>query len=80
MLVGDIKIRLRYSLVPLRKEGYTLGRQRSAAAVAAYLMKYHNMDPTQACKYILSKRKEAFHFGLSLNFEKSLIKYYKQLQ
>lgn len=56
------------------------GRQRSAACVAAYLICKQKMNPSEACQFILSKRKEAFHFGLSLNFEKSLIKYYKSLQ
>lgn len=56
------------------------GRQRSAIAVAVYLVAKHNMTPHEACKYILDKRKEAFHHGLSLNFEESLEKYYKDLQ
>ena len=55
------------------------GRQRSAGCVAMYLIKNHKMTPTEACKYILDKRKEAFHFGLSLNFEKSIVKYAKSL-
>jgi protein-tyrosine phosphatase len=56
------------------------GRQRSAISIAAYLIAKHDMDPKKACKFILKHRKEAFHFGESLNFEKSLDKYYKQLQ
>jgi protein-tyrosine phosphatase len=56
------------------------GRQRSACMVAAYLMAKNNLTPKQACKLILEKRPEAFHFGLSLNFEKSLEKYYELLQ
>lgn len=56
------------------------GRQRSAGSVAAYLMAKHNMTPGEACKFIMDKRPEAFHFGLSLNFEDSLKKYYKDLQ
>lgn len=56
------------------------GRQRSCCAVAIYLMVKHNMTPAQACKFIMDKRKEAFHFGLSLNFETSLEKYDKDLQ
>jgi len=55
------------------------GRQRSAQGVAMYLMKYHNMTPIEACKLILEKRPEAFHFGTSLNFESSINKYYKQI-
>jgi protein-tyrosine phosphatase len=56
------------------------GRQRSAISVAAYLVSKMGMTPADACKYIMDKRKEAFHFGLSLNFEDSLNKYYKDLQ
>lgn len=56
------------------------GRQRSAISVAAYLVAKMGMTPADACKYIMDKRKEAFHFGLSLNFEESLNKYYKDLQ
>lgn len=55
------------------------GRQRSASAVAAYLISRHKMTPADACKLVMDKRKEAFHFGLSLNFEDSLNKYYKDL-
>jgi hypothetical protein len=39
-----------------------------------------NMTPFQACKFIIDKRPEAFHFGKSLNFENSLLKYHKSLQ
>lgn len=56
------------------------GRQRSAGSVAAYLMAKYNMTPGDACKFIMDKRPEAFHFGLSLNFEDSLKKYHKDLQ
>jgi protein-tyrosine phosphatase len=57
-----------------------MGRQRSACMVAAYLMAKKNLTPKQACKLILEKRPEAFHFGMSLNFEKSLERYYQDLQ
>lgn len=56
------------------------GRQRSAISVSAYLVGKLGMTPAEACKFIMDKRKEAFHFGLSLNFEDSLNKYYKDLQ
>jgi len=56
------------------------GRQRSAGAISAYLMGKHGMNPSEACKFIMDKRPEAFHFGLSLNFEDSLDKYDKDLQ
>lgn len=56
------------------------GRQRSAAMITAFLMCKMGMTPKEACKFILDHRPEAFHFGLSLNFEKSIQKYYKDLQ
>lgn len=55
------------------------GRQRSAISVAAYLVN-NGLSPHDACKYILDKRKEAFHHGLSLNFEDSLMKFYKDMK
>ena len=55
------------------------GRQRSAIAVAAYLVSKHGLNPHQACSFILEKRPEAFHYGLSLNFDQALDKYYKDL-
>jgi protein-tyrosine phosphatase len=69
--------------VVLQKENVLIhcyaGRQRSAIMVAAYLVGKLGMSPKQACKYILEKRPEAFHFGLSLNFETSLEKYAKTI-
>lgn len=56
------------------------GRQRSAISVAAFLVDKMGLSPAEACKFVLDKRKEAFHFGLSLNFEDSLNKYYKNLK
>jgi protein-tyrosine phosphatase len=56
------------------------GRQRSAISVAAYLVAKYNLSPHDACHIVLSKRPEAFHHGLSLNFEDSLNKYYKMLK
>lgn len=56
------------------------GRQRSAISVAAYLVAKHNMTPHDACKMILDKRPEAFHYGQSLNFDQALNKYYKEIQ
>jgi protein-tyrosine phosphatase len=56
------------------------GRQRSGAATVAFLMKFYGMSPKVACKYVLDKRPEAFHYGLSLNFEDSLEKFAKQLK
>ena len=56
------------------------GRQRSACAIVCYLMAKHNMTPSEACKFVLGKRKEAFHYGLSVNFDQTINKYYKELQ
>jgi protein-tyrosine phosphatase len=56
------------------------GRQRSAISVAAFLVKYFNMTPRKAIKYIISQRPEAFHFGKSINFDQSLDKYYRSLK
>lgn len=56
------------------------GRQRSAISVCAYLVSKHKMTPHDACKYVLDKRPEAFHHGVSLNFDKSLLKYYKDIE
>ena len=55
------------------------GKQRSAISVAAYLVAKLGFSPAEACKFIMDKRKEAFHFGLSLNFEDSLLKFHKDL-
>jgi len=56
------------------------GRQRSAISVAAFLVAKRGLTPHEACKYILERRKEGFHYGLSLNFTNSLTKYYKDLK
>lgn len=56
------------------------GRQRSGISIAAYLVAKHGMTPHEACKLVLDKRPEAFHFGKSLNFDGSLNKFYKDLK
>jgi protein-tyrosine phosphatase len=53
------------------------GRQRSAIVVAAYLVVTEKMTPHLACKHVLEKRPESFHFGTSLNFEDSLKRFEK---
>ena len=50
------------------------GRQRSAISVAVYLVDKYGLDPKEACKVVLDKRPEAFHFGKSLNFDQALNK------
>ena len=54
------------------------GRQRSCISVAAYLVAKHNMTPHEACKCVIDKRPEAFHFGHSLHFDQALNEYYKK--
>jgi protein-tyrosine phosphatase len=53
------------------------GRQRSAICLAAFMVSKYKMTPAEACKMVLDKRPEAFHFGQSLNFDQTLNKYYK---
>ena len=53
------------------------GRQRSAICLAAFMVSKYKMSPAEACKMVLDKRPEAFHFGQSLNFDQTLNKYYK---
>ena len=52
------------------------GIQRSASAVAAYLMKTLKCTPDTAVKFIVSKRKIAFKEGTAVNFRDSLWWYY----
>lgn len=56
------------------------GRQRSAISIAAYLVAKHGMTPRDACKYVLDHRVESWHFGLSLNFQKSLLRFNQDLK
>ena len=56
------------------------GRSRSPSAVVVFLMKYRNMSAHKACELVIDKRSEAFFYGKSVNFEKSIIKYYKELE
>jgi len=55
------------------------GRQRSICAVVAYLMAKKNMTMHEASKFVMEKRPEAFHHGLSVNFDQTLKKYSKTL-
>ncbi len=56
------------------------GRERSCIAIAAYLVKYKNLSPEEAYVFILKKRPEAFFFGKSINFDKSLEEYYNSIK
>lgn len=53
------------------------GRQRSAIAAACFMVSKFNMTPKEACKMVMDKRPEAFHFGKSLNFDQALNKYHR---
>lgn len=59
--------------------GCWAGRQRSMIAFTAYLIKFKGMTPYKACEYAIKKRPVAFHNGTSLNFEKSIMKYYNDI-
>lgn len=52
------------------------GRQRSACLISAYLIFKYKYSIEETYKLIISKRKEAFHYGKSFNFHNSLIDYY----
>jgi protein-tyrosine phosphatase len=54
------------------------GKARSAGALIGYLMEFRGINPYNSAKLILEKRHEAFFHGESVNFEKPLLKYYKQ--
>lgn len=56
------------------------GRQRSHAMIVAFLMKKLNMSPKKASLFVMEKRPEVMHYGLSYNFEDSVLKYYKDIQ
>lgn len=56
-----------------------LGRQRSCAAIAAYLMKFYDMTPINAMEFILQRKPDAFHWGQSANFAKALNRWYYKL-
>ena len=56
------------------------GRQRSAIAVAVFMVSKCGMTPQEACKLVMTKRPEAFHFGKSLNFDQALNKYYRNIK
>lgn len=52
--------------------------QRSCSAISAYLIKYYNMNPSEAVDFIKNKKKDAFH--KTINFAKSLNKWYLKLK
>jgi protein-tyrosine phosphatase len=56
-----------------------LGRQRSCAAIAAYLIRFYHMTPMEAMNFIIKKKPDAFHWGASANFAKALNRWYYKL-
>jgi protein-tyrosine phosphatase len=56
-----------------------MGRQRSAAAVAAYLIKFCDMSPAEAFSFLLERKPDVFHYGKSINFARSLNKWHQQV-
>jgi len=55
------------------------GAQRSAAAVAAYLMRVHGTPLKQTVDFMVSKRPLVFGGGRSINFKPSLDAYYADI-
>ena len=55
------------------------GMQRSAAIVAGYLMQYRNMTYKNSLRYIISRRPIAFLNGRSINFEESMLNFFKNI-
>lgn len=55
------------------------GRQRSACLIAAYLIYKYKYSIDEAYQFIILKRKEAFHYGRSFNFHRSLVNYKKNI-
>jgi protein-tyrosine phosphatase len=56
-----------------------MGRQRSAAAVAAYLIKFCDMTPAEAVAFLLERKPDVFHYGKSINFARSLNRWHQQI-
>ena len=57
-----------------------LARQRSAASVAAYLIKYHKLTPHEAMSYLLQRKPDVFCFGKSVNFAAALNRWYHKVK
>lgn len=53
------------------------GRQRSAAVILAYLMKYRKIKLEKAKEFLRNIRSETFNYGLYFTFEDCLTKYEK---
>jgi predicted protein tyrosine phosphatase len=55
------------------------GVQRSAAAVTAYLMRYHKLPLSKAMSKVRQNRPMTFNYGRSINFKHALVTYHAQL-
>lgn len=56
------------------------GKQRSAAVVAAFLIKHHGYKPYDAVQFLLRKKPNVFHNGRSVNFAVALNRWFHCLQ
>jgi dual specificity protein phosphatase-like protein len=57
-----------------------LAKQRSAASVAAYLIKYHRLTPHEAMTYLLQRKPDVFCGGRSVNFAAALNRWYHKVK
>ena len=55
------------------------GNQRSAAFVAAFLMKYKNIRLKEAIEFVQERKPNVFLFGRKVNFMDALLKYEKDI-
>lgn len=56
------------------------GKQRSATAVAAYMIKFYKNTPSEAFNYLTEKKMDVFHFGKSVNFAQVINKWYRKME
>jgi protein-tyrosine phosphatase len=52
------------------------GKQRSAAVVAAFLIRYYGYTPHEAVEMLLRKKPDVFHHGRHVNFAAALNHWY----
>lgn len=53
------------------------GKQRSAAVVVAFLIKFYNYTPHNAVNFLLRKKPDVFHNGRNVNFALALNQWYR---
>jgi protein-tyrosine phosphatase len=56
-----------------------LGMQRSTISIAAYLIRYYKMTPTESIEFIVNRKNNAFHNGKNVNFLESINKWYDKI-